>query len=199
MTQARDRILGCACDLYLRDGFEGFSMRKLARAVGVSPSALYRHFEGKEDLLLDVVGEAYKVMAQYLHQALGGQDAQERFRLAGEGYLTFALEHPRYYEILYSYAQFLGMDEVPRQLEPLVSGIHQFWLDRVRECMDAGILRQDDPEVVARTFWALSHGFISIHQRKMLCMDDDAFKEAFNAAAGHLMAGVAGNPAAISS
>jgi AcrR family transcriptional regulator len=138
-------------------------------------------------------------MVQYLHRALGGSDPAERFRMAGEGYLTFAIEHPRYYDILYSYSHFLGMDTVPAQLEPLVAGIHQFWLDRVRECMDAGVLRPDDPEVVARTFWALSHGFISIHQRKMLCMDDEAFKEAFSAAAGHLMAGVGGNPAAVSS
>ena len=73
MSTPRDRILVSAVDLYLEDGFDGFSMRKLARSLGVTAPSLYRHFQGKEQLLLEVVKEAYKVMAQCLHRALGGE------------------------------------------------------------------------------------------------------------------------------
>ena len=190
MTDTRDRILACACDLYLEDGFEGFSMRKLARAVGVTAPALYRHFESKEQLLLEVVGEGYKVFIQYLHRGLSGADPLDRFRMAGAAYLDFALEHPRYYEILYSYIQFLGLEELPTEIEPLAAGIHQFWLDRVRECMDAGVLVPEDPEAVSRTFWALSHGLITIYQRGMLVMPEEEFKLEFMRAAGRLLMGV---------
>jgi AcrR family transcriptional regulator len=43
MSDQRDAILAAACDLYLRSGLDGFSMRKLAREVGVTAPALYRH------------------------------------------------------------------------------------------------------------------------------------------------------------
>ena len=60
MSEQRDRILACACDLYLENGLEGFSMRKLARCLGVTAPALYRHFESREHVLHEVVREAYE-------------------------------------------------------------------------------------------------------------------------------------------
>ena len=48
MSEQRDRILSCACEMYLQDGLDGFSMRKLARVLGVTAPALYRHYESKE-------------------------------------------------------------------------------------------------------------------------------------------------------
>jgi len=186
----RNRILACACDLYLRDGVDGFSMRKLARSVGVTAPALYRHFQGKEDLLLQVVGEGYKVQIQYLHRALAGQSPGERFRMAGWEYLNFALEHPRYYEILYSYTQFMGSAVDFAEIEPLVVQVHQFWLDRVRECMGAGLLKEEDPEAVSRSFWALAHGLISIHQKRLLGLTEEEFREVYMRSATHLLAGV---------
>jgi AcrR family transcriptional regulator len=186
----RDRILACACDLYLRDGVDGFSMRKLARSVGVTAPALYRHFEGREKLLLQVVGEGYKVQIQYLHRALAGQSPAQRFRMAGWEYLNFALEHPRYYQILYSYTQFLGSEVDFSEIEPLVVQVHQFWLDRVQECISAGLLKEEDPEAIARSFWALAHGLISIHQKRLLGLSEEEFREVYMRSATHLLAGV---------
>lgn len=191
MTETtRNRILACACDLYLRTGFDGFSMRKLARSVGVTAPALYRYFKGREKLLLEVVGEGYKVQIQYLDRALAGQSPAERFRMAGWEYLNFALEHARYYEILYSYAEILGTKGQDSEIAPLIEQVHGFWLDRVQECMQAGLLKEDDPEVVARTFWALAHGLISIHQKRLLEMSEEEFREVYMRSASHLLAGV---------
>ncbi len=39
----------------------------------------------------------------------------------------------------------------------------QFMLDRIRECMDAGVLRRDDPEKVALSIWTMSHGIMSLY------------------------------------
>jgi len=195
MTELREKILSSACELYLDDGLQGFSMRKLARSVGVTAPALYRHFDGKEELLLEVVGEAYKVFLQYLNRGLRGGDAEERFRLAGDGYLDFALDHQRLYEMLYSYKQYLGLREVPPEVAPLACAIHQFWVDRVRECMEAGVLAPGEPEAVSRTFWGLTHGLISIHHRQMMGpLSQDAFREIFRTSMRSLMSGV-GNPA----
>jgi AcrR family transcriptional regulator len=90
-------------------------MRKLATRLGVTAPALYRHYESKESVLVDVVGEAFKVFAQYLYRAMDGRTPVERFRLTGRSYLAFALEHPEYYAILHASHETMGHDKLPHE------------------------------------------------------------------------------------
>src|SRR5690606_31588146 len=140
--------------LFLRDGLEGFSMRKLAKAVGVTAPALYRHFDGKEAVLHDVVREAYERMAQYLYRALQGRTPLERLQMAGQGYLDFAMDHPRLYDALFASPELVGLGDLPAEVEAQGCAVGQFWNDRIRECMDAGHIGRGDPQEVALTMWA---------------------------------------------
>ncbi len=192
MTTQRDEILARACDLFLDRGLEGFSMRSLADEVGVTAPALYRHFEGREDVMLAVVGEAYKLFYQYLHRALAGSSPAERFRMAGEAYLDFALDHPRFYEMIHAPLEALGIDEVPEDLQAEACAVGQFWDDRLRECMDAGLIRRSDPQAIGLTMWSHAHGLISLYLRGMMGdMDEDAFRDVYRASSRRVMAGVA--------
>ena len=191
MSAQRSTILACACELYLKDGLEGFSMRKLARAVGVTAPALYRHYESKERVLLDVVGEAYERLSQHLYRALKGRTPAERFRMAGEGYLDFALENTRLYEVLFASPDFMGMDDVPEELESQACALGQFWNDRVRECVDSGILRAQDPHAVGQTMWAHAHGLISLYLSGMLQADEDEFRSMYRSSGNRMMVGLA--------
>jgi AcrR family transcriptional regulator len=168
MSDQREKILVQACALFLKDGLEGFSMRKLARAVGVTAPALYRHFESKERLLHDVLGEAYRRMSRRLYQALEGATPWERLRLAGEGYVLFALEHPRLYDALFASPELVGIADIPEEIEAQGCAVGRFWNDRIRECMDAGMLHPGDPEGVGLTMWAHAHGLIALHSRGLL-------------------------------
>ena len=168
MSDQRENILVQACALFLKDGLEGFSMRKLAKAVGVTAPALYRHFESKERLLFDVLGEAYRRMSHRLYQALEGSTPWERLRLAGEGYVLFALEHPRLYDALFASPELVGIGVIPEEIEAQGCAVGRFWNDRIRECMDAGMLHPGDPEGVGITMWAHAHGLLSLHSRGLL-------------------------------
>lgn len=179
MTDSRDRILACACDLFLRHGLDGFSMRRVARSLGVTPPALYRHYEGREELLHDVLGEGYKLLSQYLYTALGGSTPLERFRLATGAYLDFALENARYYSVMYALPEVLGLADCDGEAAPEMMAVHQFWNDRVRDCMDEGILREGDPEAVGLTLWAHAFGLLSIYHRGMLPVEEASFRELF--------------------
>lgn len=187
----RERILTCACELYLEDGLDGFSMRKLAKAVGVTAPALYRHYESKERVLLDVVGEAYDLLVRYLYRALQGRTPEERFRMAGQGYLDFALEQPRYYEVLFANPELMGIGETSPEVETQACAVGQFWQDRVRECMDAGIFRSTDPESIGVTLWAHAHGLISLYLMGALRTDQETFRKLYGASARRVMRGLA--------
>ena len=194
MSEQRENILVHASDLFIKDGLEGFSMRKLARRVGVTAPALYRHFESKEALVFAVLGEAYRRMSRHLYAALEGQTPSERLTLAGEGYVTFALQHPRLYDALFASPDLVGVEDMPPEIEAQGCAVGRFWNDRIRECMDAGILRPGDPEEVGLTLWAHAHGLISLHARGLLMPGEDReaapFMDIYRASIARLIQGL---------
>jgi AcrR family transcriptional regulator len=191
MSDQREKILACACGLYLEAGLPGFSMRKLAKRVGVTAPALYRHYDGKEQVLADVMREAHRAFISYVYQALEAPTPQERFFAAGQGYLDFALEHPRWWAIMFSGPERLGMDEFPSDIETMGSAIHQFWIDRVLECMQTGILKEADPAQTSLTMWAHAHGMVHLYYQGHFRLSEEEFRALFRNSGARMMAGVA--------
>jgi len=191
-SSQRAVILSKACALYLSDGLGGFSMRKLAKAVGVTAPALYRHFESKEQLLLAVVGEAHGMLAKFLFRGLSAPTAVERFERAGAEYLNFALAHPEMYEMMYVSPHHLGLDDYPEDIKAVSGATGQFWQDRIRELQEEGVLAGGDPRELSLTMWAHAHGLISIHLRGMCNSGDVDFPAQFAASGRRLMEGLAG-------
>ena len=191
MSDQRQAILAHACDLYLADGLDGFSMRKLAKEVGVTAPALYRHYDGREAVLADVVREAHRAFMAYIYRALEAPTPLERFHSARDGYLDFALEHPRWFGIMFSGPERLGMKAMPEDIEAMGWAINQFWTDRVSECMRADILREGDPQGVSLTMWAHAHGMVLLFHQGRLGTDAAGFRALFQRSSDRLMAGVA--------
>jgi AcrR family transcriptional regulator len=191
MTEQRENILARACDLYLEEGLEGFSMRQLAKRVGVTAPALYRHFESREQVLLDVVREAFREFTGYLYRALEGRTPLDRLRRAGAGYLDFALEHPRWYQMVFIAPEHIGQETLPEDLESQGCAVHQFWIDRLRECVEAGLLHPGDPTEISLTMWAHAHGLIELYQRGHLQMDEEEFRETYRESGARMMMGIA--------
>jgi AcrR family transcriptional regulator len=190
MPESRDRALRCACDLFVAEGLDGFSLRKLARSLEVSAPALYRHFSGKEGVLRAVITEAFKVFRTYLYDALEGSTPQERLALAGDRYVAFALENPRYYEVIHMSPSMLGFTELPEEAQKHAQATQQFLVDRVRESMAAGLLTEDDPELVAMAIWTFSHGLVSLYLGKQIAVDRDAFQQYFRLVISRLFSGI---------
>ncbi len=184
-------ILTRACELYATGGSEAVSMRRLASDLGVTAPALYRHYDSKEQLLLDVVMEAFNLFSSYLTKALTGQTPAERLYLAGRGHLDFALQHPMLYEMLFIPAHALGVEDYPEQLTARLASLSQFYDDRVRECMEAGLLQTSDPHEVSLTLWGHAHGMVSIFLRGCHPMDEAQFRAAYWASCRRVMLGIA--------
>ena len=166
-------------------------MRTLAKRLGVTAPALYRHYASKETVLVDVVGEAFKVFAQYLYRAVEGRTPVERFKLTGRSYLAFALEHPQYYALLHAAHETMGRDGLPHEATDHACAVGQFMVDRVREGMECGMLKPGPPETVARTIWAHAHGLVSIYHRGLFRIDEEEFRRLFLESGWRLMDGLA--------
>jgi len=105
----RNALLEEAARLVGERGAEGFSLREAARAVGVSPTAAYRHFADKTALLAAVASDGFSRLAAAMEKATArvtapaGSTARAAAALAavGEAYVEFAVRHPSRYRVMF--------------------------------------------------------------------------------------------------
>jgi AcrR family transcriptional regulator len=162
----RARILSEARELLLEAGLNGFSMRVLAERVGVTATALYRHFDDRD--------AGFSTFGSYLMRALGGATPLERFRLTGKAYLDFALEQGRDYELMFmTNCEDLGLQRLSEEIQQRAQSTFVFLVDRVSECMEAGVFARAEPRTVAVYVWAQTHGLASLWLVGQLAKDLD--------------------------
>ena len=163
MTDTRRQILEEAREVFLQEGLAGLSMRTVAERVGVSATALYRHFDDKDALLATMLGEAFASFGSYLGRALGGRTPLARFRLTGEAYFDFALDHPRDYELMFlTNCADLGFKRISKEIDERSRPTFEFLVERVEECMQKRVFVRRDPREVALYAWSTVHGTASL-------------------------------------
>jgi AcrR family transcriptional regulator len=147
-----------ATDEVRQHGSESVSLRRIAGALGVSPSAAYNHFPDKNGLLHEV-GERGHVeldrrMAEAVsvHAARTDAGATARFRALGEAYLAFAVDEPNLFLLTFGRLCFDATDEEAQ------SGPYGRLNASLDELAERGLLRQGIRPGLELTVWAAVHG-----------------------------------------
>ncbi|MGQ0849376.1 MAG: TetR/AcrR family transcriptional regulator [Actinomycetota bacterium] len=160
----REEILDAAEDLLYRHGnIDAVSIRAIAHRVGVTPPAIYLHFEDKDRLFYAVCRRGFDRFAARLAPVMAGDTpAIERVRRLGEEYVRFGLENWQQYPVLFGVKtkvnvlpEELADDPGLRILEGLVALVEQAMVD--------GDIRGDlSPDTVAGVMWATAHGIVEL-------------------------------------
>lgn len=161
----RTAILRAARRLHAAHGTDAVTARALAQAVGVSPTALYLHFRGIDDVLEQLRMEGHERLATYLREA-AGTPALERIRAMGRAYYRFGVEHPGAFDLMFH-------DRPAAARRPDAVRREMFTLLLLRDVVVAGIaageLRTDlDPMVLTNALWAEIHGVTSLMTSALL-------------------------------
>lgn len=159
----RRLVLDAATDLFGREGYEGFSLRQVAEAVGYSPTAIYLHFADKDDLLHHVALEGFRSFGEDLERAFGeAEDTPGRIRAVGLAYLRFGMSHPVHYRLMFMVrGEFLERPNPPGY-KPITDAFSV--LERtVHEGLARGELAPRPPEVYTSYLWSHVHGLVSLH------------------------------------
>jgi len=137
------------------DGLDGVAIREVARRLDYSPAALYRYFDGRDQLIAALGADAAEHLAERL-RAVEAASAAERLRGLGLAYLSFAAEEPARFRLLFVElpSSRTSLAEGPPPTSPYVIVVQA-----ARDAIESGALsRTLDPEVVAYTLWSLVHG-----------------------------------------
>ena len=164
----RGRAVAAATRLFADQGYRGMTLRSLAKELGVSPMTPYRYFENKEELFAMVRIEAFRRFADAQRDAVAGiEDPQEALRVLGRAYVSFALDEPDAYHIMFELLQ--APAGTYAELEVEQERAFQYILEAVQAAVEAGLL-EGEPLQRAHYLWAQVHGLVSLHLAGKLLM-----------------------------
>ena len=150
------------------DGIENLSLRAVARKLGVSHQAPYKHFESRDHILAEVVRQAFDRFAKYLEQNPLTDDPYADMRQLGESYLRYALENPAHYRLMFmtvlpSANKHPGMmRSAQRPFHLLTACIERVWQMHGIEPNPKAI------QLDGLFIWSQMHGIASMHQTAVM-------------------------------
>jgi AcrR family transcriptional regulator len=154
----RQALIDGAIALIAEQDVSSLSLREVARRVGVSHAAPYRHFQDKESLLAAVAEEGFIGLTEAMNQGIeqASNDPLKRLEATGVAYVLFAIAHPSHYRVMFG--NFRG-EQVPHP-ERAQAGWQAFQvlLDRIEAGQAAEVVRAGDAMQLAWVAWSMVHG-----------------------------------------
>ncbi len=173
----KESLIHTALDMVDKEGLEAITLRELANRLGTSRSAIYRHFEGKEALMKQVILAGFDRLDAAIEPYFNNKESPllERFHAMGISYVTFATENPNLYRLLFGPVMSKEREEVCETERPDLHKIlhgdssaevietapddsfHKL-VTIIIEAQDQEIFKKEDPILIATAIWSLLHG-----------------------------------------
>ena len=161
----RQALVEAALTRFEAKGPTGFTLSEAAKQAGVHPAAVYRHNDGREDLLAEAARQGYEIFADGMQYAFdkGQPSAMSACEATGRAYLAFARRYPGHY-----IAMFESGISVNRNPElAAISAKARRVLERAAEELSQHIPpeKRPPPAMFSAHVWAMSHGVVELFAR----------------------------------
>jgi AcrR family transcriptional regulator len=162
----KEALIKNGLKLFDEEGYDKFSMRKVAKACGVSQTAPYRHFENKDSLIIAIISQAYHKFDQVLKEAIQRypDDASSQLREMAYLYVKFFVENPEYLKFFFfsdvnksikmakgNYSLFENMEQ---PYKTFINAVESYKAGNDTN----GINKQADTNALVLACWGLAHG-----------------------------------------
>ncbi len=175
----RIRLLDTAGALLTSEGPDALGLRRLAAAAGTSTSAVYALFGGKPGLLRALFVEAFTRFAAHLDTVTPSDDPLADLLALARAYRASARADPHLYSVMF--APVPGFEPAPQDRAHAAATFTPL-LDAIRRAIAAGLLRDEDPVLIATAAWANVHGLVSLELGCAIPPQAGAPAEVFEAA-----------------
>ncbi len=161
----RQALVDAALRLIEEKGPTGFTLTEAAKSAGVTPAAVYRHFEGREDLIAEAARQGYQVFADLMDYAYakGQPSALASFEATGRAYLAFARKYPGHYVAMFESGISINRTPELAILANRALGV----LERAAVELSQHIPPDKRPpaQMVSAHIWAMCHGVVELFAR----------------------------------
>ncbi|MGZ9812392.1 TetR/AcrR family transcriptional regulator [Pseudoroseicyclus sp. H15] len=161
----REALVEAALKLIEEKGPTGFTLSEAAREAGVTPAAVYRHFEGREDLIAEAARQGYEIFGDLLDYAYNGgkPTALAAFEKVGRAYLAFARKYPGHYVAMFESGVSIQRNPDLAAASERALGVMQEAAVALSEHIPES--RRPPPQMFSAHIWALSHGVVELFAR----------------------------------
>ncbi len=158
--EVRRKILDAARELFMTEGYEKVTMRRIADAIEYSATTIYNHFEDKDDLVQALCHEDFARLFEHLQAQPAPSDPIQAIRQLGLAYAAFGTSYPNHYRFMFmTPAKFEHPED--RDTSP---GEQAFGLLRaaVEWAIASGHFPEGDADTIAQALWASMHGVVAL-------------------------------------
>jgi len=171
----RAQLLDTAVKHLREQGVEKLSLRAIAREIGVSQTAPYRHFEDKSALLAALAAAGFEMLTREMMEAIKPHknNAGRALQASGTAYINFARRNPEKYQLMFG-QRIIDVQQYP-ELAAHSKESFQVLVDIIEQGIKEKTFKKQPVEMVANTAWALVHGLATlINDRLQWTMSEKA-------------------------
>ena len=186
-------ILSAARDLFVAEGYQSVSIRKIAERIEYSPAAIYSYFPSKDDIFLALAEEGFHRLDAKVRSAMTTDDPLENVRGCWWAFYEFAQEQPAYFLLMFVDQ---SVPRITQQWEgfEFLQGMLANAVDAIQKAIDAGAFpRSLNPNAAMHMLWAslIGPAVIAIRHRLASGEDYDALaRDVLNATLAGMQAGI---------
>lgn len=146
-------------------GPTGFTLSEAAREAGVTPAAVYRHFEGREDLIAEAALQGYGIFGELMEHAYdkGQPSALAAFEATGRAYLAFARKFPGHYVAMFESG--ISINRTPDLHDAATHALGVLERAAVDLSQHIPAEKRPPPAMFSAHIWAMSHGVVELFAR----------------------------------
>jgi AcrR family transcriptional regulator len=187
----RETLIDEACKQIEQDGATALNLSQLAKKIGVSQPAVYRHFPNKQALAMSVAEKGFKQLTENLQQAIQPIQGDVFESISGitTAYVEFALHHPELARLMFSMKERVNdptLHDISKAAAAPLFGI-------VENAKSQDSLRNQDIDKTVRIIWATIHGLAMLlidDQMPLVSQSDHALTDHIEATAQSLYYGL---------
>ena len=176
MKGTSERIAKTCLGIIEERGPEAVTMRGVAKVLGITPMALYHHFENREALLHFVTDREFKKLTDYMHAGRNRSGKYAPLLHIMDYYIDYAFAHPRVFGYMFSQRR-LDARQFPRDFVARRSPTMNVVADTVSAAMRLGIIRRGNVWEIALELWAHIHGYIALQQAGRFELSERQFRQ----------------------
>ena len=158
--ELRDACIAAAREAIARKGIESLSLRDVARRLGVSHQAPYKHYPSRDHLLAEVMRRCFQQFAQHLDARKHFDDPHQDLESLGLQYLSYAQQHPLEYRLMFG----TPWPAATEHSVLLHNSTHAFDILRqvLRRIHGTGAKHSERVDLDAMFVWSTMHGLVGV-------------------------------------